>query len=132
MKYWRQQIWKTFVIVIAIALVGAGLLMLEPREHKPAPALPEPALKELARKHNIQIGTFIAYNYVTDRAYRDIVESQFEYATVDGQPNWVFEDGELRPRPTDFDFSRLDKMVAFAEERHMPIRIQHFVWGEEK
>jgi endo-1,4-beta-xylanase len=132
MKITKQHIGIALVVLVVLVLATSTWLFLGSDKFKAAPKLPDPPLKELAKRHDIQIGTFIAYNYVTDRPYREIVESQFEYAIVDGQPNWIFEDGSLRPGPNDFDFSRLDKMVQFAEERKMPIRIQHFVWGEEK
>jgi endo-1,4-beta-xylanase len=125
---------KKYILILA-GLVGIALtisyLLNGSDRFKPAPSLPTPPLKELARAHDLQIGTFIAYNYVNERPYEEIATSQFEYAIVDGQPNWRFEDGELRPGPKDYDFSRLDRMVKFAEDRNMPIRMQHYVWGEK-
>src|SRR5688572_29552911 len=123
---------QLFLLLAILALISAALLLSTSDRFKHAPRLPEPPLKELAAAKGIQVGSFIAYNYVTERPYRDIITGQFEYAIVDGQPNWSFEDGDLQPGPDQYDFSRLDRMVRFAEERGMPIRMQHYVWGEKR
>jgi endo-1,4-beta-xylanase len=124
---------KILVVSIIIVAFFCGFILLRGSDrYKSAPALPQPALSALAERHGMYMGVFTAYNYITDRPYRDIAISQFDHFVVDGQPNWSFEDGDLRPGPRQYDFSRLDKMVAFAEEHHKPIRIQHLVWGEKR
>lgn len=123
---------RIVLLAMMVIVIGTSLVLISRSDRfKPPPALPEPPLKELAASKGLQIGTFAAYNYVGDRPYRDILQSQFEYVIVDGQPNWSFEDGDLRPGPKQYDFRRLDRMVKFAEDRGMPLRIQHYVWGEK-
>ncbi len=58
--------------------------------------------------------------------------SEFDYAIVDGEPNWKFETHELRPTETTFDFSNMDHVFDFADENDMPVRVQHLLWGDEK
>lgn len=118
--------------VVGLVIIGGLFLIRGSDRFKPMPDLPKPSLKDMGTNKGIQIGVFAAYNYITERPYREIVGSEFEYVIVDGQPNWSFEDGDLRPGPEQYDFTRLDKMVRFAEERKMPFRIQHYVWGEER
>ncbi len=120
---------------LAVILAVTGIILLQPRpdySSVPLPELPVPPLKELAQRKGIQVGSFAALKYLPERAYSEILSSEFEYLIVDGQPNWSFEDGDLRPGPDEFDFSRMDKVFAFADDHDMPVRVQHYIWGEEK
>ncbi|HEX5797801.1 MAG TPA: endo-1,4-beta-xylanase [Candidatus Saccharimonadales bacterium] len=120
-------------IIFILAIGSIFFLRPEPNYSKiPPPELPAPPLKELAERQNIQIGSFAALKYLPERAYSEILSSEFEYAIIDGQPNWSFEDGDLRPGPQAFDFSRFDQVFAFADDHDIPVRVQHYVWGEEK
>ncbi len=125
------------ILIISIVLILAlgSILFLRPAPNYskiPPPELPVPPLKELAERQNIQVGSFAALKYLKERAYSEILASEFEYAIIDGQPNWSFEDGDLRPGPNQYDFSRFDQVFSFADENDMPVRVQHYVWGEEK
>lgn len=124
-----------FLILILLICSIVGIILIRPGTDYskiPPPELPVPTLKELAERKNIQIGSFAALKYLPERAYSEILSSEFEYAIIDGQPNWSFEDGDLRPGPNSFDFSRLDQAFAFADDHDMPVRVQHYIWGEEK
>ncbi len=126
-------------IVVVMVLAGAGMLFLlyntretDPFVHQAPPELPTPPLKELAERKDLQIGTFAALKYLRERPYREIVSGQFEYAIIDGEPNWKFEDFSLRPGPDDYDFNHLDQVFDFADQHNMPVRYQHLLWGDEK
>jgi endo-1,4-beta-xylanase len=94
--------------------------------------LKQPALKDLAAKHNIELGNFASPSRINEAPYNYLLTSQFNLALVDNQPNWHFTDVDLRPTPTTFNFSRIDQVVNYATERHMAIQAHHFVWGDEK
>lgn len=129
----KKLIFGLFTAVIIIALAGIIFIRPEPDYSQiPPPELPVPPLKELAEQQGIQIGSFAALKYLQERAYSEILSSEFEYAIIDGQPNWSFEDGDLRPGPDEYDFSRLDQVFSYADENDMPVRVQHYIWGEEK
>ena len=126
-----------FFIILGLVLVviSASIIIIRPGPDYskiPPPELPVPPLKEMAERRGIQVGSFAALKYLPERAYSEILASEFEYLIIDGQPNWSFEDGDLRPGPEQFDFSRLDKVFAFADDLEMPVRVQHYIWGEEK
>lgn len=104
----------------------------DPYVNQPGPALPTPPLKELAEQHSLQLGSFAALKYLRERPYREILAGQFEYAIIDGEPNWSFEDFTLRPARERFDFAHFDQVFAFAEQHNMPVRVQHLVWGDDK
>ena len=131
---------KSLFIASAILLITPLVLITaffvfrndDPYVSKAAPDLPRPPLKELAEERGLQIGTFASLKYLRERPYRDIIASQFEYVIVDGEPNWKFEDHTLRPSETEFDFSDMDQVFAFADENDMPVRVQHLLWGDEK
>lgn len=123
------------MIVFVIAAVPVVLWQArdkDPYVTKAPPQLPTPPLKELAERRGIQIGSFASLKYLRERAYTDILSSQFEYAIVDGEPNWKFEDSTLRPSKDTFDFKNLDLVFDFADQNDMPVRVQHLLWGDDK
>ncbi len=92
------------------------------------PNLPKPPLKELAKSHNIELGTHVSLSRITDKPYVNIVVSQFSFMTIDGEANWI----SLHPSPQVYNYAKADKLVAFAKANNMPIQIHHLVWGEQK
>ncbi len=118
-------------VLLTVILLIATFMLGRSDRFKPAAVLPEPSLKQLASNRNLQIGTYAARDFLPDRPYGQILTSQFEYLIIDGLPNWTYEDGALRPGPTTYDFSRMDKLVEFAQQNDMPIRMHHFMWGEK-
>lgn len=123
------------VLAILLILVGGGLWLgrnKDPYVTKAPPQLPNPALKELAERRGIQIGSFASLKYLRERPYTDILSSEFEYAIIDGEPNWKFEDFTLRPTKDTFDFGNMDQVFSFADEHDMPVRVQHMLWGDDK
>lgn len=128
--------WFVSCLVFGLLFAGAaGLIWMtgrDPYVNQVAPELPEPPLKELAERRQLQLGSFAALKYLRERPYREILASQFEYAIIDGEPNWTFEDFELRPSRETFDFANFDKVFDFAGQHNMPVRVQHLVWGDEK
>lgn len=119
-------------LVIAISLVVIGAVALVRYLNPPVPVLPEPPLKELASRHQLQLGNFAILTRIDEAPYRDILTSQFDFVLADNTPNWYFTDGGLRPSPTGYNFKQMDKVMAFANKYNMPVQAHHFVWGEEK
>ncbi len=129
---------KLIYIASAIVVIGvAGLLVHNYTQrdkyiHQAPTELPTPPLKELAERKGIQIGSFASLKYLRERPYSDLLNTQFEYLIIDGEPNWKFETHELRPSIDKFDFADLDHVFAFADENDMPVRVQHLLWGDDK
>lgn len=94
--------------------------------------LPKPALKDLAKNHNIELGNFAIYKHIYDKQYSDILTSQFGVALLDNTPNWYFTDGGLRPSKDKYNFAQMDEVVKYAHENNMTMQAHHYVWGEEK
>ncbi len=94
--------------------------------------LPTPPLHELATRHGVDLGVYAAKDRIDEDSYRNILLTDFNFVVIDGQPNWQFEDGALRPAKDQYDFARIDEVLLFAEANHKPVRMHHFVWGEEK
>lgn len=122
--------------IVIILLLGFGAYKIlenkDPYATQPLPELPVPPLKELAERKGVQVGSFASLKYLRERPYSEILASEFEYAIVDGEPNWKFEDFELRPAIEKFDFANMDKVFDFADQNDMPIRVQHMLWGDDK
>jgi endo-1,4-beta-xylanase len=118
----------SFASLAIVAMLLAFLHWWVPR----TPDLPSPPLKDLAAKHDVELGNFAIPKLFNEGSYTDILASQFNLALVDNQPNWNFTDVDLRPSPTTYNFSRIDQVVNFATDHHMSIQMHHFLWGEEK
>jgi endo-1,4-beta-xylanase len=121
--------------VLAIVVAVGGTIIYSTFFYKNpvvTSGLKQPALKDLAARHNIELGNFAIPSRINEAPYNYLLTSQFNLALVDNQPNWHFTDVDLRPTPTTFNFSRIDQVVNYATERHMAIQAHHFVWGDEK
>jgi len=125
-----------FAAITVLAIIGIAAFNIfrdpDPYTSQAPPKLLEPSLKTLADQKNLQIGSFASLKYLRERPYRSILSSEFNYAIVDGEPNWRFEDSTLRPSKDQYDFTNLDKVFDFAKQNNMPVRVQHLVWGDPK
>ncbi len=125
-----QRIALRAVLLVALAVL---IIYFVSKRSETAPAqLPAPPLVELARRRDLELGVYVARDRMNERQYMDIARDQFGFVVIDGQPNWQFEDGQLRPGPDEYDYSRIDEVLAFARANDKPVRMHHFVWGEEK
>lgn len=123
------------LIVLVAGSIGVYELFIkdeDPYTTQPMPELPVPPLKELAERNGLQLGNFASLKYLRERPYSEILATEFDYAIIDGEPNWRFEDFTLRPARDKYDFSHLDQVFDFADQNDMPVRYQHLLWGDEK
>ncbi len=127
---------KYFVLlpIVFLVLVGAGVagIFRHNQQQLRTPELPSPPLKQLAQKHDLQLGNHAILTRLGEKPYADILTSQFSFALADNTPNWYFTDGGLRPSATTYNFRQFDQVMSFAEKNHMPVQAHHYLWGEEK
>lgn len=129
----RLLLFGTILLLVFATLAGLWLTRnKDPYVSKAPPELPAPPLKELSERRGIQVGSFASLKYLRERPYAEILAGQFDYAIIDGEPNWKFEDFTLRPGRDEYDFTNLDKVFDFADQQDMPVRVQHLLWGDEK
>jgi len=121
----RKLIIAESLILLVVAVVAA-LKLSAPK----APELSEPPLKDLAAMHGVALGNSVSFGNLTNKIYTNILTSQYNTFIIDGEGNWAYFDGILRPSPTKFNYTNTDKLVDFAKDHEMPIRFQHLVWGE--
>lgn len=121
--------WYASLGVAVILVVGA--IAYSAAQSGP-PKLPQPPLKTLAARHNIELGNFAISTRLNEPAYASILTSQYNLALADNTPNWYFTDGGLRPSPTTYNFKTMDQVVNFAVDHHMQVQAHHLLWGEEK
>lgn len=120
------------LLPLAVILIGAAFFYYWYHHRPQTPNLPNPSLKTLAARHDMELGNFAIYTHLNDRPYASILTSQFNLALIDNTPNWYFTGGGLRPAPNGYNFGQMDKIVAFAQAHNMAIQAHHFVWGDEK
>lgn len=128
---------KRYVLLGAILTIvalgtGVGSVVWRQRSQLHTPQLPTPPLKELADKHNLEMGNHAILNRLGEKPYANILTSQFDFALADNTPNWYFTDGGLRPSATTYNFKQFDQVMNFAEKNHMAVQAHHYLWGEEK
>lgn len=92
-----------------------------------APVLPDPPLKDLAAARDIELGVLMKSTLLGRNPHRKLIESQFAMVAVDGEIHW----DKFRPSPTEFDFSKMDSLVAFAEDNGKTVQAHHLVWTED-
>ncbi len=109
-----------------------GVIVSDNRNAYSTQSVMQPTLKDLASKHDVEVGNFAIPSRYNEPEYREILTKQFDFVLMDNQPNWQFTDHALRPTATDYDFEKLDEVVAFAKEHNMPVQAHHFMWGDEK
>ncbi len=129
-------LWYLGLVIVAVGVGGtwayATQRSSDPFVSQSLPELPVPPLRELAEQRGIEVGSFASLKYLRERPYSEILATEFDYAIIDGEPNWKFEDFSLRPTPDTFDFSHMDQVFEFADQNDMPVRVQHLLWGDEK
>lgn len=129
----RKQRWTTFGVgCLAVVVIGLAASIIIVSSKPATPKLPSPSLKELAARHNIELGNFTMRTLVQEKPYADILTSQFSFGLADNTPNWYFTDGGLRPTKDSFNYKQLDEVMAFSKKHNMPIQAHHYLWGEEK
>lgn len=124
--------WSVAGLMIVVIVILTSVFVWHQKRVTRAPTLPEPSLKVLAEKHQIEVGNFAIRNYLHDKPYAAILTSQFNLALADNTPNWYFTDGGLRPTRDSYDFKHMDEVINFAQSNNMNIQAHHYVWGEEK
>ncbi|HYF97335.1 MAG TPA: endo-1,4-beta-xylanase, partial [Patescibacteria group bacterium] len=89
-------------------------------------------MKDLAARHDIQMGNFAMTSMLNEKPYVDILSGQFSLALADNTPNWYFTDGGLRPAKDKYNFKQMDEVMSFARQHNMDVQAHHYLWGEEK
>lgn len=123
---------QLLVVAAAVCLLAAGTAVAISNHYSQPPDLPAPPLKTLAARHGIELGNFAISSYLDDPAYSGILSSQFDLAVIDNTPNWYFTDGGLHPDPTTYNFTTMDRIVAYARQHRMAIQAHHLLWGDDK
>ncbi len=116
------------VLALAIGLLVIAITSLVVWYSFPSsPNLPIPSLKDLANKNHISIGVHTSLDRLSDTPYKNIVTSQFSFITIDGEANWNF----IHPTLSKYNYSKVDKLMTFANMHNMPVQIHHLIWGEQ-
>jgi endo-1,4-beta-xylanase len=107
-----------FLVVVLIAAYYA-------RGGADAKPLPGPALRELAKKRGILIGTAVRGDQLKrNRAYRQVIAAQFSTVTPENEMKWY----AVEPKRGEFDFGPADDIVAKAKDADQKIRGHTLVW----
>ncbi len=116
---------------MAAALGGAALAAWP--SAKAAPLVPSPSLNQLAAAKGIRFGSAIAAGPAGARRDGGSIDNPDYAALVTGECGLIVPENEmkmqaLRPGPDAFDFTRADRLMAFAAERSLDVRGHNLLW----
>lgn len=83
-----------------------------------------PPLAEYAAAARIKYGAAISSHCLRDEAFAAAVARECEVIVSEGDMKW----GAVRPSPDQFDFSRADRFIAFAQSQRLAARGHTLVW----
>lgn len=107
-----------FLVVVLVAAYYA-------RGGGDAKPLPGPALRELAKKRGMEIGTAVRGDVLKrNRAYRQVIAAQFSTVTPENEMKWY----AIEPKRGEFHFGAADDIVAKAKDADQKVRGHTLVW----
>jgi endo-1,4-beta-xylanase len=115
---------RCFLKLGAAAPVSLGLSALGqvPATSSALMTTEAPALRQLATRAGLQLGTGINGAWLTDlkyqEKYKEIVGREFTVAVV----NWGLYWPGIEPQRNHFDFSTADRQISFAQQKRMTVR----------
>jgi endo-1,4-beta-xylanase len=114
-----------------IATLGAASLAAWPAGARPV--TPTPSLNELAKAKGLRFGSAIAAGASDPRRMGGSIDNPDYASVVAGECGLIVPENEmkmqtLRPSPDVFDFSRADRLMAFAEKRSLEVRGHNLLW----
>ena len=120
---------------MATALAGAGLAVCSPAAAELG--APGPSLNDLARKKGMRFGSAVASGASDVRRRGGSIDNPAYAAVVADECGLLVPENEmkmqtLRPDPASFDFSRADRLMAFAAERSLDVRGHNLIWHNSK
>ncbi|MEV0195211.1 endo-1,4-beta-xylanase [Nonomuraea sp. NPDC050691] len=111
---------RTFVIAAALTLVAATYIPATPAD---ASVL---SLREKAAEAGILIGSgAVNPAYLDDPQFARVLPQQFNSLSPENELKWSF----VQPAQGAFDFSKLDRLVDFAEEHDMAVKGHGLISG---
>lgn len=83
-------------------------------------------LRGLAERTNFHFGAAVYTYHLNEEKHGETLSREFNMLTPENEAKTC----ELQPSPNTFNFSRLDRLVAFAEEHDMTIRGHTLMWHQ--
>lgn len=86
-----------------------------------------PTFRQLAQSRRFVMGTAVDPNALrSDSLYRLKLATEYNGVTSE----WAMKFGSIHPAPQQYDFTEVDRLVAFAQANGMAIHGHTLVWGE--
>jgi len=120
---------------LAAALGGASLAVARPV--LAAPATPSPSLNQLAKAKGLRFGSAIAAGASDARRIGGSIDNPDYVRVVAGECGLIVPENEmkmqtLRPGPEVFDFTRADRLMAFAAAYSLDVRGHNLLWHNNR
>ena len=117
----------------ALAAVLGGASLAVARSALAVQTLPTPSLNRLARAKGLRFGSAIAAGASDARRMGGSIDNPDYASVVAGECGLIVPENEmkmqtLRPGPEAFDFTRADRLMAFASARSLDVRGHNLLW----
>jgi endo-1,4-beta-xylanase len=108
--------------MFAVVVLAAIYLARGGGDAKP---LPGPALRDLAKKRGIELGTAVRSDVLKrNRAYRQVIAAQFSSVTPENEMKW----DAVEPSRGDLNYGPADEIVGNARDARQKVRGHTLVW----
>lgn len=101
----------------------------------PTPSAPTTSLHDIARSKGMRFGSAVAWGPAgsdtgsfANRRYAALLEADCGLLVAENEMKWQ----ALRPSPTEFDFTRFDGIIAYADAHGMAVRGHNLLWHQPK
>ena len=108
--------------IVTVSALGAGEGVTR------QPSIPGDALRVLGKNAGLRIGTAVNMDKLnSDEQYTTIAATQFSTVTPENVMKWE----AVEPQRGHYDWSKADKLVAFAQEHGQLVRGHNLVWNSQ-
>lgn len=105
------------LLLIAVLLPGAGLISAQESTF---------TLRGLASRNDIYIGAAAWTTHLVDPVHRDVLSREFNMLTPEHEAKFCM----ISSARGEYDFSRVDRLVEFAEQNNMVIHGHTLIWHQ--
>ena len=84
------------------------------------------SLRTLAEKNNFHIGAAVYTYHLDDPLHAETLSREFNMLTPENEAKFC----EVQPQKGQFDFSKLDRLIDFAEQNNMVVRGHTLLWHQ--
>ena len=111
-----QKLLISLLLIVIVLALGGGLTNAQDTEY--------PSLRDLASQNDVYIGSAAWTHHLSNDTHAEIMAREFNMFTPEHEAKWCM----ISNGPGEYDFSRFDELMEFAESNDMVIHGHTLVW----